>query len=159
ATCIAPDIRPPRHERTPADRSRPSGCGAASLAGADWADRRSVIAGTNTGTFRGPKEAVVYLRTSGGELAHHDPCPALSARARFKLGRRTPDYHPRDKMNRWTQRADASDVQPTIDYAPPPRAEPPRPAPTTLPSASGEGGASPRVEVVAGSGVHLSEET
>src|SRR5262249_57043468 len=54
---------------------------------------------------------------------------------------------------------DATDVQPTIDYAPPTRAEPPPPAPTPLPSASGERGASPRVEVVAGSGVHLSEET
>ena len=38
------------------------------------------------------------------------------------------------------------------------RAEP-RPAPTPLPSASGERSLSPRVEVVAGSGVHLSEET
>src|SRR5262249_24315265 len=54
---------------------------------------------------------------------------------------------------------DATDVQPTIDYTPPTHSEPPRPAPTTLTSASEGGGASPRVEVVAGSGVHLSEET
>jgi hypothetical protein len=53
---------------------------------------------------------------------------------------------------------DVTTVQPTIDYSSPSRAEPTRPAPTTVPSASG-GGSSPRVEVVAGSGVHLSEET
>ena len=54
---------------------------------------------------------------------------------------------------------DATAVQPTIDYPSPTRPEPPRAAPTTPASASGGGGPSPRVEVVAGSGVHLSEET
>jgi serine/threonine-protein kinase len=54
---------------------------------------------------------------------------------------------------------DVTTVQPTIDYPSPRRAEPPRPAATTLPSPSGGGGPWPRVEVVAGSGVHLSEET
>src|SRR5262249_41640577 len=50
-------------------------------------------------------------------------------------------------------------IQPTIDYPSAFRAEPPRPAPSSLPSASGGGEPAPRVEVVAGSGVHLSEET
>ena len=54
---------------------------------------------------------------------------------------------------------DATSVQPTIDYLLPAHTQPPRPAPTKLPSDSGGGGPSPRVEVVAGSGVHLSEET
>src|SRR3954466_283376 len=54
---------------------------------------------------------------------------------------------------------DATTVEPTIDYPWPTRVEPPRSAPTALPSASGEGGPAPRVDVVAGSGVHLSEET
>jgi hypothetical protein len=54
---------------------------------------------------------------------------------------------------------DVRTVQPTIDLAPPSRAEPPRSAPTPLPLASGEGGPSPRVEVLAGSRVHLSEVT
>jgi serine/threonine-protein kinase len=49
--------------------------------------------------------------------------------------------------------------QPTIDYFASGRAEPTRSATMTLPSASGEGRPSPRVEVVAGSGVHLSDET
>jgi serine/threonine-protein kinase len=49
--------------------------------------------------------------------------------------------------------------QPTIDYHAPVDGEPARPSPTTLPSATGEGGPSPRVEVVTGSGVHLSDET
>ncbi len=54
---------------------------------------------------------------------------------------------------------DARTLQPTIDYPSPTRAEPARPAPATVPSASGGGGPSPRVRVVAGSGVHLSEVT
>jgi serine/threonine-protein kinase len=48
---------------------------------------------------------------------------------------------------------------PTIDYYAHAEAKPPQPAPTTVPSATGEGGSSPRVEVVTGSGAHLSEET
>ncbi len=54
---------------------------------------------------------------------------------------------------------DATTTQPTLVYPPPPRAEEMRPAPSTLPSASRQDGLSPRVEVVVGSGVHLSEET
>ena len=54
---------------------------------------------------------------------------------------------------------DATTTLTTLDYASPPRAEPTRPAPRTLPSASQGDGLSPRMEVVAGSGVHLSEET
>ena len=54
---------------------------------------------------------------------------------------------------------DVRTVQPTIDYDSPSRAETTRSAPTPLPLASGEGGPSLRVEVVAGSGVHLSEVT
>ncbi len=50
-------------------------------------------------------------------------------------------------------------VEPTIDYLLPTPSQPPRPAPTTPPSGSGGGGAAPRVGVVAGSGVHLSDET
>jgi serine/threonine-protein kinase len=49
--------------------------------------------------------------------------------------------------------------QPTIDYFTSNRAEPTRSATTTVPSGSGEGGPSPRVELVAGSGVHLADET
>jgi serine/threonine-protein kinase len=54
---------------------------------------------------------------------------------------------------------DSMSVQPTIDYLSPSGARPTPPAPTKLASDSGGGGPSPRVEVVAGSGVHLSEET
>jgi serine/threonine-protein kinase len=54
---------------------------------------------------------------------------------------------------------DASTAPPTIDYAPPLRPEPPQAWTRTAPSASGGGVPSPPVEVVAGSGVHLSEET
>jgi serine/threonine-protein kinase len=52
----------------------------------------------------------------------------------------------------------AQDVQPTIDYASTSAEQPPRPAPLSQPSATSAVGASPRVEVVAGS-VHLSDET
>ena len=54
---------------------------------------------------------------------------------------------------------DLTTVQPTIDYGSRPCAEPPRAAATSQPSGSGVGGTSPRVEVVAGSGVHMSEGT
>jgi serine/threonine-protein kinase len=54
---------------------------------------------------------------------------------------------------------DATTAEPTIDYVSPAPDESLRPAPTPTPSASGQGGPSPRVEVVAGSGVHLSDET
>jgi hypothetical protein len=52
-------------------------------------------------------------------------------------------------------------VQPTIDYASPSSSsgEPPPSSPASLPLASGQVGASPRVEVLAGSAVHLSEVT
>jgi serine/threonine-protein kinase len=54
---------------------------------------------------------------------------------------------------------DANQVQPTLDYPSPSPAEP-LPAASTVPtSRSGDGQPSPRVEVVAGSGVHLSDET
>jgi serine/threonine-protein kinase len=55
----------------------------------------------------------------------------------------------------------ATDLMPTIDYGAPMRAESPLPVPTSAPSVSREGGVSPRVGVgvVAGSGVHFSEET
>jgi serine/threonine-protein kinase len=53
----------------------------------------------------------------------------------------------------------ATTAEPTIDYPSPARAGPPRAAPTATTSATGEVDPSPRVEVVAGSGVHLSEET
>jgi serine/threonine-protein kinase len=50
---------------------------------------------------------------------------------------------------------------PTLDYVAPDAASPPPSVTATPPSVSGEGlgGAAPRVEVVAGSGVHLSDET
>jgi serine/threonine-protein kinase len=57
------------------------------------------------------------------------------------------------------QRDDAANVQPTIDYVSPASAEPPRPAPSTIPPTSGAGSPSPRVQVVAGSGIHLSDKT
>ncbi len=53
----------------------------------------------------------------------------------------------------------AMSVEPTSDYLLPTSTQPPRSSPTKLPSDSGGGRPSPRVEVVAGSGVHLSEET
>src|SRR5262245_6791914 len=52
---------------------------------------------------------------------------------------------------------DPTTAQPTIDYPAPILTEPPRV--TTAASASGGGEPSPRMAVVAGSGVHLSEET
>ena len=54
---------------------------------------------------------------------------------------------------------DATTVEPTIDYPSPAHAEPPQSSPKTMPSASGGVAAITEVEVVAGSGVHLSEET
>src|SRR5262249_10235354 len=65
-TCIVPNIRPPRHERTPADRSR------AGTVGPNPSPRptgQTVVGDreNNTGAFRGPKEAAVSLLTSGGK--------------------------------------------------------------------------------------------
>jgi serine/threonine-protein kinase len=60
-----------------------------------------------------------------------------------------------------TKADDSTRSLPTIDYASPARVEPPRPAvaSATPASATGEREPAPRVAVVAGSGVHLSEET
>ena len=54
---------------------------------------------------------------------------------------------------------DATPDQPTIDYPPSVRSEPARAWTTAPATASGGYGPSPHVEVVVGSGVHLSEET
>jgi serine/threonine-protein kinase len=54
---------------------------------------------------------------------------------------------------------DANSVQPTLDFPSPSAAEPLRAVLTAPVSRSGERPPSPRVEVVAGSGVHLSDET
>lgn len=54
---------------------------------------------------------------------------------------------------------DTTAIQPTIDYHAPPRAEPPSSGSASPASASGGSGPPHPVEVVAGSGVHLSEST
>ncbi|MFO0890998.1 MAG: serine/threonine-protein kinase [Isosphaeraceae bacterium] len=54
---------------------------------------------------------------------------------------------------------DLTAVQPTIDYQPAPIPEPARSPTTPSVTASGAGMPSPRVEVIAGSGAHLSDET
>lgn len=54
---------------------------------------------------------------------------------------------------------DVTPVQPTIDYSTAPPAQPPWPAATPRSLGSGESAGLPRVEVVAGSGVHMSEGT